>query len=376
MKQFLWILNCWLVVLFILVSGVVYLLRQEPPPPPKRAKRELDVPVSRRVAPTINLEKIYQHDLFDTYSEREHAPEKENLVTPIPAMQRPTITQPPAIRKPEFLPPMNITLKGIIVSSDDNKSIAMIADETKREGIYHIGDKLQDAQVLKIARNRVVLLRSNGQQEVYHLRGEDTKLGGRVTKPFELTVRPTEENSFELDPEELKKEVETLGEFIEILGLRTAFESGKPVGIQVGTVNPNEVGSVLGLEKNDIITTINGISTDQQRNRLEIFDTVAALTYGDMVTVELTRGGSPLTLTFELKRLERPLEAIFGLGGGDDREKEAREAMPMSKHQQREEAVRQFQQTHDPLPQEQMILDLRRRLLENMRGREEDVRIR
>ncbi len=375
MKQFLWILNCWLVVLFILVSGVVYLLRHEPPSPPKRAEKEFAASPAQRTAPSINLEKIYQNDLFGTYRESDHAPEKDNLVTPIPAMQQPTITQPPAIRKPEFLPPMNITLKGIIVSSDDNKSIAMIADETKREGIYHIGDKLQDAQVLKIARNRVVLLRSNGQQEVYHLRGEDAKLGAKPTKPYELAVSTEDGITFEVDPEELKKEIDSLGEFIEMLGLRTTFEGGKPVGIQVGTVDPHEVGSVLGLEKNDIITTINGITTDQQRNRLEIYDTVAALSYGGTVTVELTRGGSPQTLTYELKRLERPLEAIFGLSNGDQ-QKEEKKGLPMSSHQQREQAVRQFQQQHDPLPQEQMILDLRRRLLENMRERADDVRIR
>ena len=92
-----------------------------------------------------------------------------------PAQQKIVI---PAIIEPEFLDPLQVTLKGIIVvSSNDSKNRAMIQDnKTMQEGTYKVGDLIQDAQLIRIFKNKIIFLRLNGQQEVLYLREQDAKV--------------------------------------------------------------------------------------------------------------------------------------------------------------------------------------------------------
>lgn len=53
----------------------------------------------------------------------------------------------------------------------------MIADnKTNQEGTFKVGDTVQDAQLIRIFSNKIILLRNNGQQEVLYLREQDAKL--------------------------------------------------------------------------------------------------------------------------------------------------------------------------------------------------------
>jgi len=80
--------------------------------------------------------------------------------------------------KPKFLDPLDITLKGIIVLvHNDSKNRAIIADnKTNKELTYKVGSAIEDAQLIRILSNKVIFLRSNGQQEVLYLREKDAEL--------------------------------------------------------------------------------------------------------------------------------------------------------------------------------------------------------
>ena len=151
----------------------------------------------------------------------------------------------------------------------------MIADETNKEGMYHLGEKIKDAQIIKIANNRVVLLRANGQQEVFYLRKEDLVDEQSVTDKWKYIVKRVDDQTFDIDPVSFSKEVNTLGSFIEhtsVIG--TAYAAGKPIGIRIGKLQPQDTGTFLGLMENDIITSINDMAVTNAQNRLSVFDTI------------------------------------------------------------------------------------------------------
>src|SRR4051812_17341045 len=135
MRHYLWMLNSWLLSLLILAIVLSTVLKKSPP---KMKPIAVTFETEQKRQPlAVNLEKIYQNDLFDTVIIPRYQAEQKNLVTPIPQLQSTPPPPPPAPSKPTFLPPLNITLKGIILSSLEAQSVAIIADETNKEELYH-----------------------------------------------------------------------------------------------------------------------------------------------------------------------------------------------------------------------------------------------
>jgi type II secretion system protein C len=371
-------LNSWLLSLLILAIVLSTVLKKSPP---KMKPIAVTFETEQKRQPlAVNLEKIYQNDLFDTVIIPRYQAEQKNLVTPIPQLQSTPPPPPPAPSKPTFLPPLNITLKGIILSSLEAQSVAIIADETNKEELYHNSDKIKDGQIIKIARNRIVILRSNGQQEVVYLRKEENVLNTPPQERWQLVVKKIDDTTYEVDPDEFKQEISSLGEFIETLRLTTMFQEGNPIGVKVGAIDPHKISSVVGLEKNDIITSICGLETKELRSRLDIFDKISTLNKGDEIVVTVERHKRPYSLKYLLKRIERPLKTTLSSPSAQMRGANAppplvdNKLFQMNKQQEREEKNRVFNQEHVS-PHKDMIFDLRRRLLENMKMRSANMRV-
>ncbi len=123
----------------------------------------------------INIKKIYENDLFGTY--RKETPVYQEPIyqlelPPAPPTQLPIIPKKP---EPSFVEPLDITLKGIIIVTDnDEKNRIIITDnKTNRERSFKVGELIEDAQLIRIFNNKIILLRANGQQEVIYLRHQD-----------------------------------------------------------------------------------------------------------------------------------------------------------------------------------------------------------
>ena len=133
----------------------------EPTPYIKTMKKEVS---------EIEMAKIYDNDLFNTYSKPIEQVTQKPLEQQLPAAPTPLsvhIQEPPS---PNFLDPLGIVLKGIITTGDDQKDRAIIAvTKTKVESTLSVGDKIEDCQLIRILRNKaIILIRSNGQEEIFY----------------------------------------------------------------------------------------------------------------------------------------------------------------------------------------------------------------
>ena len=372
MKQPLWILNLSLVFIFVAMLLINLMLKQEPPPL-RRKSISMEEIQKKKIAPIINLEKIYKQDIFDTFTPIEKKPEKQDFVTPVPQPKAPVILPPPDPVKMELVPALNITLKGIISSLDETKGVAMIADETNKEKIYHLSNKIKDGQILKITRNKIVILRANGQQETFFLRKE----GLEQEHPAEdikwlRAIKKIDDQNYEVDPTNFAKEVESLGALIEELKLRASYQKGNPVGIKVGKLDVNSLGQILGLNENDILVSINDLNTIDLKNRIKLYDTLYASKEGDNIKLVLKRNDQETIFNYKIKKIEKTKDQFFMQS---DEEKESGE-FKMSSQQEREKHLREFKQTHRSPKQQNVISDVRRRLLDNMRTRGRNRRVR
>ncbi len=254
----------------------------------------------------INIRKIYEDDLFGTYK-KELKPIKQDFTTPFPEPPPPQATAMPEVSAPEFLDPLDITLKGIVViSRNDTKNRAIIADnKTKREDMYKVGDIIEDAQLIRIFRNKVVFLRSNGQQEVLYLREQDAKFDPAfaIIDGWDNVIQKVSENNYLIDPNEFVFRITNLAQLIDVLGLTGAYQKGKSIGCRVGNLGTESLGVYLGLQVGDIILTINDVPAINTPNRLKIYNDVIALPLHETITVELLRNKQKRILTYTLQEL-------------------------------------------------------------------------
>lgn len=368
-KQHLWIANSTLVGVLLLSFGAHLLLRQSVPSFKKRRRRNRSTETVQQ-APVVNVEKIYHNDIFGTFVPTpEKGPQAKNLVTPIPRLDMPAASPPPPAPKAEFVPPLNITIKGIILSPDQAKSIAMVVDQTGKESVYHVGDKIHDGQIIKLTKNKLVLLRNTGQQETFFLRKPDEIKPGLSS--WDYAIKKIDDALYHLDPVEITKEITSIGEVIEALDLGGSYENNISKGLQVGILTHHPLGKKLGLEQGDIIVSVNDIAAETPKQRIQIYDALAALPMGGHIHLKITRNGSEKTISYLLKRLEKP--SPFGNPVTDEIPEETTqedELFKLGKNAQRSARRRRFDHVHRTEEQhEAAISDMRKRVLENMRER-------
>jgi type II secretory pathway component PulC len=303
----LWILNSTLAGLLLAGSLFVYMSRVTLPPREEIEPLLYSKPQKQQYV-SINLKHIYENDLFGTYKKEIPRSEMPIQIKPLPQPPRPQMVSVPAPPQPTFLEPLNISLHGIIaISSDEDKSRAIIADnKTDQETLYKVGDKLQDAQLIRIFNNKIVLLRSNGQQEVIYMRDQDAQTDPRFAQieNWHLAIEMINATTYRIFPEAFLKRVENVAHFIELLNLTTAYQKGIPVGTRVGAIEVQSLGSHLGLRTADMILSIQGIPATTTDDRLVIYNSIIRARLPYEISVEIMRGNR----TVELKYIIEPFK--------------------------------------------------------------------
>jgi type II secretion system protein C len=314
MRHPLWILNSALLLLLIIAAGFTFVAQVEVPErkeiTPSTSKKTIQNPIEK-----INIQSIYQNDLFGTYVPKVEEPEKAPIPTEPPPPPAPAYVPIPPIPQPQFTPPLKITLKGIIiVSNDDRKNRAIIADNnTQKEALYKVEDVIEDARLIKILSNKVIFLRSGGQQEVLYLRHKDAELDPVYTpqSSWQNIIEKVNSDTYMIHTTLFADRVKNLAQCIDLLDLITVYQKGKSVGCRIGTVGENALGKALGFQVGDIITSVDDIPTIDTEQRMNIYKKIMSLHPKETFTVSLKREGHDMRLNFVLSDTKKaPHKAV------------------------------------------------------------------
>jgi type II secretory pathway component PulC len=303
MRYPFWIFNSILLGLLILSLGFMFFSQQPIPRIKPIEPQELKIP-SKQVS-KIELRKIYTNDLFNTY--------KEPTAAVIPGIStQPPMPQPPAPRPVKiplpapikFLEPLQITLRGVLIVADESENVALVEDnQTKATKNYKPGEKIGDGYVLRIARNRLTILRSNGQQETLYVTADDPDLKKLLITRQDWTsiVQKTGPDSYLINPSEFITYVPTLAQFIDTFNITTVYKEGQSIGCRIGIIEQNTLAQAMGFNHGDIVTAINDIPTKTTGERLAIYQKIINLDPYETVTVSLLRNHEPLTIHYKLQ---------------------------------------------------------------------------
>lgn len=304
MKQSVWILNSSLLIVF-LISQLLLFMLQKAVPRRVSISPSIGIILEDQAAEQVHIVTIYENDLFDTYQMPIVTPVRiDDSIIAMPQPPKNIVFQVPVEKAPTFFAPLDAMLKGVIFVKDDpSSSLAIIQfKKTKEEQNYQIGDLIEDAQILKIFPNRIIIIRSNGQQETLYLREEDAINDFDAESTFlpKNVVESSSGNKYRINIDEFVKRISNLGEFINVLDLTTAYRQGKSFGCHIGKISNDSLGSILGFKADDIIIKIDGYTLDDLSNRLAIYDHIVTSTTGDIIEVEVLRGDETITNLYGL----------------------------------------------------------------------------
>jgi len=299
-----WIINASLLILLFLANVSIRFL--QPSVPARESIIQKTKPLQEKIV-HVNIEKIYKNDLFNTVKTIMPA---EITVEPLPAPPiLPKISlpmTPPTQPEPRFLDPLNVMLKGIFFVGPHKKenSVILQNNTTNEEITATIGTKIQDAVVVRIFKNKVLLLRVNGQQEILYLREEDAKLDTTYgySDDWNDVITKIDTNTYQISIQEFMVRISNIGQLLYTLGITTAYKNGKSIGCRIGVLNEGNVGTFLGLKTGDIVTEINEKPVLTTQERLEVLKEIDSQKTENL-PIEILRNGQKIIINYLLKNM-------------------------------------------------------------------------
>ena len=302
MKSSLWVVNNVLAFFLFLLFICMAIMRK---PIVKRTSiipLEVTHPFEHETS-KINPIRIYESDLFKTFVKAQPEPVEETeqpVVLPMPPQPKSFTKKPRST--PEFLAPLDVELKGIIYNSNNANSRAIIMNrKTKMEQLHKIGDVVEDAHLIFVGKNKAMFIRSNGQQETLFVSAEAAQKDSLYAPPLVSgAVERIDEYHYIVSINQFVKEVHNLAQFLDNLDITTAFDQGRVLGCRIGKLTPKSIGSALGLQYGDIITSIDNISAITTADRVKIFKNIEKAVNNQQVVATILRSGHAITLTYTL----------------------------------------------------------------------------
>ena len=316
MKHPFWLVNDVLLILLILVIGFMVISRQKPPRPVPLVPTT-DIKLPKKAISKIDLSKIYINDIFETYQPPVPTNEESAPKITMPEPPSPKPVKVPLALPAKFLEPLQITLKGVIAFTNESENIAIIQNnKNATTNNFKAGDKIEDAQLVRILKNKIILIRSNGQQETLYVNQYDAELDQQLhwRNNWSSIVQKKGDNDYVIDPYTFIQSVPNLATLIDKLNLVTVYKKGKSVGCRIGNMEPKSLGFALGFQPGDVIETINNIPATTTDSRYEIYEQVTTMQVGQTISVNLLRNQEEFLITYTLLVLEEsePTKTMLG----------------------------------------------------------------
>jgi general secretion pathway protein C len=212
---------------------------------------------------------------------------------------------------------LQLTLFGTVADADPKQGLAVVGDPSTGEHAYRVGDTLPGGAILDAVYPDRIVLMHEGVQETLALKlaqpaaaqpgavspSAASPGGSRPPRPADAnagTVSPVftppignidlskVQQQYNADPAAIARQVNA----------QPVFENGRMTGVRLNGGPDATLIAQLGLQPNDIVTSINNVPLDSPGRVQQVIDSVQK---SSRVTVTINRDGKPTTLSVNVK---------------------------------------------------------------------------
>ncbi|MFV9644576.1 MAG: type II secretion system protein N [Desulfobacterales bacterium] len=193
---------------------------------------------------------------------------------------------------------LKLRLWGTVTADDKQTAYAVIEElKAKKQNLYRVGDKIQDATVKMIFREKVVLS-INGRDEILEIEelSANKKTNKSVLKSNVIHKRNIKSNRLQTE-KAFKKVNNLMGQ----ANIKPYFEKGKIGGIILTRIKPDSLFHKMGLENGDIIKGVDGENIESVDDIQEFYKSLKA---SPDVQLQIKRKGKHKDIIWEEQSIE------------------------------------------------------------------------
>jgi len=195
----------------------------------------------------------------------------------------------------------DIVLIGTVVGSK-KMSYGVFEDSTGMQDVFKVGDSVFGIGKLYIVKKDKVLLKQG--ERTIEIPLEDVKVKEiKKTASGEISTassfaRKVERGIYMLDQERVQQAISNPNQIMTDARLKPNIVNGRQEGFILSEVKPGGIYQSLGLLNGDVLLRINEYEISNPERALQAFTALKGL---ERVQIDLIRGGSKMTMTYQIK---------------------------------------------------------------------------
>jgi general secretion pathway protein C len=189
---------------------------------------------------------------------------------------------------------LKIALLGTVTGRPQNAVAVIEETNKKKQGLYKVGDGIQNAIIKMILRGKVIL-RVENRDEILTMEEvsvPSTENVPQVSRPISgsssITVRRSD----------IETSIENINELLSQVRIRPHFRDGKPDGLRLGRIKRGSLFEKLGLRNGDIIQRINDGSITSPDDILALCEELES---GSLTALQIDRRGEKKTINYRFR---------------------------------------------------------------------------
>jgi general secretion pathway protein C len=190
---------------------------------------------------------------------------------------------------------LKISLLGT-VSGDRNTGYAVIEESAgKKQGLFKVGDSIQDAVVERIRRGEVILKIGGKYEKLTMDEAAQTRAAGLKDDAGPATETAS---TIPVSRDMVEGSLSNINQLLTQVRVRPHFSDGLPDGLAVSHIRPDSIFAQLGLKNGDVVKGVDG---KEIKSPNDIFRFYNSLKSGSAISVDVLRRGQLQTLRYSFR---------------------------------------------------------------------------
>ena len=197
---------------------------------------------------------------------------------------------------------LKIRLLGTATGNQDNAA-AFIEDTSKRtQGLYYIGDSIQQGIVKSILSGKVVLSVGN-KDEILIMEETDSSSREESSTPSRTTVVSTEtssplERTITIRDSDIEESLDNISELLSQASIRVHTEDGETDGLAITGIKAGSIFRKMGLRNGDIIKGVSGSDITSPEDLISLYNDLKS---ESDVSMQIVRRGTERILNYTIR---------------------------------------------------------------------------
>jgi general secretion pathway protein C len=188
---------------------------------------------------------------------------------------------------------LKLKLLGTVVGFESDYAV-ILSDREQR--LYKESDKIKDAVIKKIFRQKVVLTR-NGKDEILTI-DPDKDQKTEYFEKIDRSINQSGGNQYRISRDFIDESLNNINSLMRQARARPHFENGNPGGIALDNIKPSSLFNKMGLENGDVLVGANGSEIKTVNDAIGLYN---GLRNADSISLQIKRNGENQTIEYNIE---------------------------------------------------------------------------